>query len=81
VIGEHIRPDDLTINICTEKKLTNMRATGSEDKMRIAPKIKFSLEEALEYIQKDELVEITPKHIRMRKIVLDEKERQRNEKK
>ncbi|TAL57187.1 MAG: translational GTPase TypA [Bacteroidetes bacterium] len=81
VIGEHIRPDDLTINICTEKKLTNMRATGSEDKMRIAPKIKFSLEEALEYIQKDELVEITPKHIRMRKIVLDEKERQRTEKK
>ncbi len=81
VIGEHIRPDDLTINICTEKKLTNMRATGSEDKMRIAPKIKFSLEEAMEYIQKDELVEITPKHIRMRKIVLDENERKRNDKK
>lgn len=81
VIGEHIRPDDLTINICTEKKLTNMRATGSEDKMRIAPKTKFSLEEALEYIQKDELVEITPKFIRMRKIVLDENERKRSEKK
>jgi GTP-binding protein len=81
VIGEHIRPDDLTINICTEKKLTNMRATGSEDKMRIAPKTKFSLEEAMEYIQKDELVEITPKYIRMRKIVLDENERKRTEKK
>jgi len=81
VIGEHIRPDDLTINICTEKKLTNMRATGSEEKMRIAPKTKFSLEEAMEYIQKDELVEITPKHIRMRKILLDENERKRTEKK
>jgi GTP-binding protein len=81
IIGEHIRPDDLVINICTEKKLTNMRATGSEDKMRIAPKIKFSLEEAMEYIQKDELVEVTPKHIRMRKIVLDENERKRSEKK
>ena len=81
IIGEHIRMDDLTINICTEKKLTNMRATGSEDKMKIAPKIKFSLEESLEYIQKDELVEITPKHIRMRKIVLDENDRKRSEKK
>jgi GTP-binding protein len=81
IIGEHIRPDDLVINICTEKKLTNMRATGSEDKMRIAPKIKFSLEEAMEYIQKDELVEVTPKHIRMRKIILDENERKRSEKK
>jgi len=81
IIGEHIRPDDLVINICTEKKLTNMRASGSEEKMRIAPKTKFSLEEAMEYIQKDELVEVTPKHIRMRKIVLDENERKRSEKK
>ncbi|MFI5163891.1 MAG: translational GTPase TypA, partial [Bacteroidia bacterium] len=81
VIGEHIRPDDLVINICTEKKLTNMRASGSEEKMRIAPKIRFSLEEAMEYIQKDELVEVTPKHIRMRKIVLEENERKRSEKK
>ncbi|MBI4946185.1 MAG: translational GTPase TypA [Bacteroidetes bacterium] len=81
IIGEHIRPDDLVINICTEKKLTNMRASGSEEKMRIAPKINFSLEEAMEYIQKDELVEVTPKHIRMRKIVLDENERKRSEKK
>lgn len=81
IVGQHIRPDDLVINICTEKKLTNMRATGSEEKMTIAPKTKFSLEEAMEYIQKDEYVEITPKHIRMRKIYLDENERKRMEKK
>ena len=81
VIGEHIRPDDLVINLCTEKKLTNMRASGADEKMRIAPKIRFSLEEAMEYIQSDEYVEITPKHIRMRKIYLDESERKRMEKK
>ena len=81
VIGQHIRMDDLVINICTEKKLTNMRASGSEEKMKIAPKVKFSLEEAMEYIQKDEYVEITPKSIRMRKIHLEENERKRNEKK
>ncbi|HEY4797650.1 MAG TPA: translational GTPase TypA [Bacteroidia bacterium] len=80
VIGQHIRPDDLVINLCTEKKLTNMRASGSEEKMKIAPKTKFSLEEAMEYIQEDEYVEITPKHIRMRKIILDEHERKRKEK-
>lgn len=80
VIGQHIRTDDLVINICTEKKLTNMRASGSEEKMKIAPKTRFSLEEAMEYIQKDEYVEITPKHIRMRKIHLDESERKRKEK-
>src|SRR5690606_28471418 len=77
VIGEHIRPDDLVVNICTEKKLTNMRASGSDEKMRIAPKIRFSLEEAMEYIQNDEYVEITPNHIRLRKIYLDENERKR----
>jgi len=81
VIGQHIRMDDLVINICTEKKLTNMRASGSEEKMKIAPKTKFSLEEAMEYIQKDEYVEITPKHIRMRKVHLDESDRKRQEKK
>ncbi len=81
VIGEHIRPDDLTINICAEKKLTNMRASGSDDKSRIAPKVRFSLEESLEYIQNDEYVEITPLNIRMRKIVLDDTERKRNSKK
>ncbi len=77
IIGEHIRPDDLVVNICTEKKLTNMRASGSDEKMRIAPKIKFSLEESMEYIQGDEYVEITPNFIRLRKIYLDENERKR----
>lgn len=77
VVGEHIRPDDLVINLCGEKKLTNMRASGTDEKMRIAPKVRFSLEEAMEYIQGDEYVEITPNHIRMRKIILDENERKR----
>jgi GTP-binding protein len=77
VIGEHIRPDDLVVNVCTEKQLTNMRASGTDDKMRIVPKINFSLEEAMEYIQGDEYVEITPNFIRLRKIYLDENERKR----
>ena len=77
IIGEHIRPDDLVVNICTEKQLTNMRASGTDDKMRIVPKINFSLEEAMEYIQGDEYVEITPKFIRLRKIYLEEGERKR----
>jgi GTP-binding protein len=77
IIGEHIRPDDLVVNICTEKKLTNMRASGTDDKLRIAPKIRFSLEEAMEYIQGDEYVEITPANIRLRKIYLDDNERKR----
>jgi GTP-binding protein len=77
VIGEHTRPDDLVVNITVEKKLTNMRASGSDDKMRIAPAIKFSLEEAMEYIQEDEYVELTPQSIRLRKIYLDENERKR----
>jgi GTP-binding protein len=77
IIGEHIRPDDLLVNICVEKKLTNMRASGSDAKMRIAPKVNFSLEEAMEYIQSDEYVEITPKAIRLRKIYLDENDRKR----
>ena len=77
IIGEHIRPDDLVVNVCTEKQLTNMRASGTDEKMRIVPKIKFSLEEAMEYIQGDEYVEITPSHIRLRKIYLDENTRKR----
>ena len=81
IIGEHIRPDDLVVNVCTEKQLTNMRASGTDEKMRIVPKIKFSLEEAMEYIQGDEYVEITPSNIRLRKIYLDENERKRNSKK
>jgi len=77
IIGEHIRPDDLVVNICTEKQLTNMRASGTDDKMRIVPKINFSLEEAMEYIQEDEYVELTPKSIRMRKTILNENDRKR----
>lgn len=77
VIGEHSRQGDLVINVTKTKKLTNMRATGSEEKMRIAPAIIFSLEEALEYIQADEYVEVTPKSIRLRKIFLNETDRKR----
>ncbi len=77
VVGENSRGDDLTINLCKTKKLTNVRASGSDDKAMLAPPIIFSLEEALEYIQEDELVELTPKSIRLRKIYLDENERKR----
>lgn len=78
VIGEHSRQGDLVINVTKTKKLTNMRATGSEEKMKIAPPIIFTLEEALEYIQADEYVEVTPKSIRLRKIFLNEVDRKRN---
>ncbi len=78
VIGEHSRQNDLVVNIQKGKKLTNMRASGSDNNAKIAPAKKFSLEEALEYIQKDEYVEVTPKSIRMRKIYLDENERKRH---
>jgi GTP-binding protein len=77
VIGEHSRSGDLVVNVTKTKKLTNMRASGADEKMRIAPPIKFSLEEALEYIQGDEYVEVTPKSIRLRKIYLNEGERKR----
>ncbi len=77
VIGENTRPDDLVINVCKTKKLTNMRASGADDKSVAAPAIIFSLEEALEYIGGDEYVEVTPNHIRMRKILLNEHERKR----
>lgn len=80
VIGESTRPDDIVINVCKSKKLTNMRASGSDDKVSIAPPIKFSLEEALEYIQEDEYVEVTPHSMRLRKIYLDDTERKRHEK-
>ena len=78
VVGEHTRERDLNINICKTKKLTNVRASGSDEKVILPPAIKFSLEEALEYIQEDELVEITPNHMRMRKILLDPLDRKRN---
>ncbi|WP_375583691.1 translational GTPase TypA [Cyclobacterium xiamenense] len=77
VIGEHSRDNDIVVNVQKGKKLTNMRASGSDDNTKIAPARKFSLEEAMEYIQKDEYLEITPKSIRMRKIYLDENERNR----
>ncbi len=77
VIGENSRAGDMAVNVTKEKKLTNMRASGSDEKMRIAPAIRFSLEEALEYIQGDEYVEVTPQSIRLRKIYLDENDRKR----
>jgi GTP-binding protein len=77
IIGEHIRPDDLLVNVTKTKKLTNVRASGSDDKIFITPAIKFSLEEAMEYIGKDEYLEVTPRSLRLRKIILDEHERKR----
>lgn len=81
VIGEHNRQNDIEVNIQKGKKLTNMRASGSDDNVKIAPKIQFSLEESLEYIQKDEYLEVTPKSMRMRKIYLDPNDRKRYESK
>jgi GTP-binding protein len=77
VVGEHTRERDLNINICKTKKLTNVRAAGSDEKIILPPATKMSLEEMLEYIREDELVEVTPHHIRMRKIILDPTERKR----
>ena len=77
VIGENSRGDDMVINVTKTKKLSNVRAAGSDDKVKLAPPIKFSLEEALEYIQSDEYVEVTPGFIRLRKVYLDENERKR----
>ena len=77
VVGENSREVDIVVNVCKTKKLTNMRAAGSDDKVQLAPPIRFSLEDALEYIKEDELVEVTPKHMRMRKILLSETERKR----
>lgn len=80
VIGEHSKEGDIVVNICKSKKLTNMRASGSDEKVKIAPPVIFSLEEALEYIKEDEYVEVTPLNIRLRKIILDENERKRSSK-
>ena len=77
VVGEHSHDNDLVINVTKSKKLTNMRASGSDDKVRLIPPVQFSLEEALEYIKEDEYVEVTPKAMRMRKVILDEIERKR----
>ncbi|GAB3770635.1 translational GTPase TypA [Spirosoma horti] len=81
VIGEHNRQNDIVVNVITAKQLTNMRASGSDNNVKIAPKISFSLEENMEYIQKDEYLEVTPKSMRIRKIYLDENERKRNQSK
>ena len=78
VIGENSRPDDLVVNVTKTKKLSNVRASGSDEKVNLAPPIKFSLEEALEYIQSDEYVEATPNYLRLRKVFLDETDRKRN---
>ena len=77
VVGENAKDNDIVVNVTKSKKLTNMRASGADDKARIVPPVVFSLEEALEYIKEDEYVEVTPNHIRLRKIILDEIERKR----
>lgn len=80
VIGENSRGDDLVINVTKTKKLSNVRSAGTDDKVKLAPPIKFTLEEAIEYIQKDEYVEVTPNSIRLRKVLLDENDRKRSDK-
>lgn len=77
VVGENAKDNDIVVNVTKSKKLTNMRASGADDKAKIIPPVVFSLEEALEYIKGDEYVEVTPNHIRIRKIILDETERKR----
>lgn len=79
VVGEHCRDNDLTVNVTREKKLTNMRAAGSDKVAPLKPPVQFSLEAALEYIEEDELVEVTPKAVRMRKLFLKENDRKRYE--
>lgn len=80
IIGEHIKPGDLVVNVTEGKKLTNMRASGSDDATRIAPKIQMTLEECMEYIQPDECIEVTPKNIRLRKNLLNEEDRKKYQK-
>lgn len=80
IIAEHIKPGDLVVNATEPKKLTNHRASGSDDASRAAPKIMMTLEECMEYIQQDECIEVTPKHIRMRKVILNEEDRKRQQK-
>jgi GTP-binding protein len=77
VVGEHVHENDLVINVCKAKQLTNVRASGTDEKARIIPKTVMSLEECLEYIKEDELVEVTPKSMRMRKIILDHDQRKK----
>ena len=77
VVGEHVHDNDLVINVCKAKQLTNVRASGSDEKARVIPKTVMSLEECLEYIKEDELVEVTPLSMRMRKIILDHDQRKK----
>lgn len=77
VVGEHVHENDLVVNVTKAKQLTNVRASGSDEKAKVAPKVQMSLEECMEYIKADEYVEVTPKSIRMRKIILDHLERKR----
>jgi GTP-binding protein len=79
IVGESTRSGDITVNVTKEKKMSNMRSSGADEKAKIAPAVKFSLEEALEYIQKDEYVEVTPHCLRLRKIILNEGERRKAE--
>jgi len=78
LMGEHIKPGDLVVNLCTAKQMTNFRAAGKDDNTVLAPPREFSLEEAMEYIQEDEYVEVTPGNIRLRKVLLDENDRKRS---
>ena len=80
VIGESTRVDDLVVNLTKSKKLSNVRSAGADDKVQIAPAVKFSLEEAMEYVGEDEYVEVTPESIRLRKIMLNEHDRKRAKK-
>ena len=77
IIGINSRNEDIAINVCKEKHLTNTRASGSDDALRLVPPLKLSLEKAIEFIGEDELVEVTPKNIRLRKIILNNKDRER----
>ncbi|MBC7553747.1 MAG: translational GTPase TypA [Taibaiella sp.] len=77
IIGEHIKPGDLVVNVAETKKLTNMRSSGTDDSVRITPRILMTLEECMEYIQQDECIEVTPQNIRLRKIMLDEEDRKK----
>ena len=77
IVGEHNRENDLVVNVCKTKKLTNMRAAGSDDAVKLATPRKFTLEQALDYIAEDELVEVTPTNIRLRKKILKEGDRRK----
>ena len=81
IVGLNARSEDISINVCKEKHLTNTRASGSDDALRLVPPLELSLEKAIEFIEDDELVEVTPKNIRLRKKILDSKTREREARK